>query len=184
MVESAPFAGGIAAGFAPLFSKRLEAGLSKFKSVGNCMKKQYNRALRVDYNKGILDKLQNLISNRIEPVPRQARSGKRGAGRRNSEKVKKRKLVFLQNSPDYCRMNATAGYKGMVGRVWETDPNSPSQKQEVRKYMNLCRQCGLYVKKKVVDVVTSCNCKFEWCCKVSCESCHKKQVRIQCVARA
>lgn len=158
--------------------------LSSFRTTGNYLKKQYNRALRVDYNKGnnVMDKLDNLITNRIEPIPRQARSGKRGgAGRKNAEKVKKRKLVYMQKSPDYCRMNATAGYKGMVGRVWETDPNSPSQKQEVRKYMNLCRQCRLYVKKKVVDVVTSCNCKFEWCCNVSCQSCHKKQVRIQCV---
>ena len=27
------------------------------------------------------------------------------------KKVKARKLVFLHSSPDYCRMNITAGYK-------------------------------------------------------------------------
>ena len=66
--------------------------------------------------------------------------------RSHQQQVKKRKLVFLQSSPDYCRykntishqtfsdliiiftfmiirMNVTAGYKGVVGRTCKTDPN-------------------------------------------------------------
>ena len=76
---------------------------------------------------------------------------------RPKQRVKKRKLVFLHSSPDYCRyspasllpiisvfpvnylnisiifcrspqyslsrMNTSAGYKGVVGRTCETDPN-------------------------------------------------------------
>ena len=73
--------------------------------------------------------------------------------------MKKRKLVFLQPSPNYCRMNATAGYKGLVGRVCRTDPNSPNQETKMKKCINMCKQCGLYVRRKTIDVVTSCNCK-------------------------
>ena len=67
--------------------------------------------------------------------------------RSHQQQVKKRKLVFLQSSPDYCRfieyrishqnvsnliiiftfmiirMNVTTGYKGVVGRTCKTDPN-------------------------------------------------------------
>lgn len=154
--------------------------ISDFKEVGTFLKKQYKRALRVDYNAGALDRLENLMSNRIDRVPRNQRDRRRTARAQTQQKVKKRKLVFLQSSPDYCRMNATAGYKGVIGRTCETDPKSPDPKGTIRKCTKLCRECGLYVKKKVVDVVTSCNCKFEWCCKVTCQSCHKKQIKITC----
>ena len=66
---------------------------------------------RVDYNAGALDRLENLMSNRIDRVPRNQRDRRRTARAQTQQKVKKRKLVFLQSSPDYCRMNATAGYK-------------------------------------------------------------------------
>lgn len=159
--------------------------VSEFKEVGKFLKKQYKRALRVDYDDDNSDQLDNLMSNRIERrVPRNQRDKRRSARAEtltgSQQKVKKRKLVFLQSSPDYCRMNVTAGYKGVIGRTCESDPKSPDPRGTIRKCTKLCRQCGLYVRKKVVDVVTSCNCKFEWCCKVSCQSCHKKQVKITC----
>ena len=46
-----------------------------------------------------------------------------------------------------------------MGRTCQTDPTNPHSRAQVRKCTNLCRDCGLYVKKKVVDVVTSCNCR-------------------------
>ena len=51
------------------------------------------------------------MSNRIDRVPRNQRDRRRTARAGTRQKVKKRKLVFLKSSPDYCRMNATAGYK-------------------------------------------------------------------------
>ena len=86
--------------------------LSDFKQTGKYLKKQYKRALRVDYSDGALDKLDIVMSNRIDRVPRYQRD--RRAMREQQKlknQVKKRKLVFLQSSPDYCRMNVTAGYK-------------------------------------------------------------------------
>ena len=135
--------------------------LSDFKDTGKYLKKQYKRALRVDYNNGGLDKLDNLMSNRIERVPRYQRDRRAMQERKKKlkTKVKKRKLVFLKSSPDYCRMNVTAGYKGVMGRTCETDPTSADSKAQIRKCTSLCRNCGMYVKKKVVEVVTSCNCK-------------------------
>lgn len=150
--------------------------LGQFRETGKYLKKQYRRALRVDYNDGGLDRPENLLSNRIDRVPRQ-RDRRAMEARKVKKKVKKRKLVFLHSSPDYCRMNITAGYKvrhtarlgpshsplsqGVMGRTCQTDPASPHSRAQVRKCTNLCRDCGLYVKKKVVDVVTSCNCRYD-----------------------
>ena len=87
--------------------------LGEFRETGKYLKKQYKRALRVDYSQGGLDSRDNVMSNRIDRVPRYQRD--RRAMREKQKKlktqVKKRKLVFLQSSPDYCRMNMTAGYK-------------------------------------------------------------------------
>ena len=84
--------------------------LGEFRVTGKYLKKQYKRALRVDYNDGELDRPENLMSNRIDRVPRQ-RDRRAMEARKVKKTVKKRKLVFLQSSPDYCRMNITAGYK-------------------------------------------------------------------------
>ena len=84
--------------------------LGEFRATGKYLKKQYKRALRVDYNDGELDRPENLMSNRIDRVPRQ-RDRRAMEARKVKKTVKKRKLVFLQSSPDYCRMNITAGYK-------------------------------------------------------------------------
>ena len=46
-----------------------------------------------------------------------------------------------------------------MGRSCETDPNHRDPRAQVRKCTKLCRDCGMYVKRKVVDVVTTCNCK-------------------------
>lgn len=149
--------------------------LPDFPEVGKYLKRQYKRALRVDYNAGALDRPENLLSNRIDRAPRSQR-----VARAQQQQVKKRKLVFLQSSPDYCRMNVTAGYKGVIGRTCKTDPNSRDPRGDLRACTRLCRDCGLYIHRKEVQVITSCYCRFEWCCKVTCESCNKTQTEITC----
>ena len=46
-----------------------------------------------------------------------------------------------------------------MGRTCQTDPTAPDSRAQIRKCTALCRDCGLYVRKKVVEVVTSCNCR-------------------------
>ena len=162
--------------------------LGDFKQVGNYLKKQYKNAAKVDYSNGILElelkraekEQQHEISNAIETRSNSVTRGRRTAKQLNEQKIKKRKLVFLQPSPDYCTLNPQLGYKGVRGRTCEVDPTTPNQTEQIRKCTSLCTSCGMYAMKQVVDVVTSCNCKFEWCCKITCDTCHKKQIRITC----
>jgi len=96
--------------------------LSDFSEVGKYLKRQYSRALRVDYNAGNLQRPGSLLSNRIDRTSRAQRVARAQAAPAE-QRVKRRKLVFLASSPDYCRRNSTAGYRGVVGRTCTTDPN-------------------------------------------------------------
>ena len=154
-----------------------------FKQVGNYLKKQYKQAAKVDLSNGILEpelkRAAEEISNSMESSNSVTR-GRRTAKQSQESKIKKRKLVFLKPSPDYCTLNPYLGYKGVQGRTCEVDLTAHDQTEQIRKCTNLCTSCGMYAVKQVVDVVTSCNCKFEWCCKITCDTCHKKQIRITC----
>ena len=78
--------------------------------MGAYLKKQYRRALRVDLAGEEAGRRESLASNRIERgAPH--RGSAAGAGAVLGQRVKRRALVFLQSSPDYCQPNATEGYQ-------------------------------------------------------------------------
>ena len=156
--------------------------LGEFRTVGRYLKKQYKRAAKVDLSNGILKKLENHKTNNIQKTNFMKSRNRRTSVSMKEMKIKKRKLVFLHPSPDYCRLNTKLGYKGVLGKTCEVDPDSKDQTDQIRKCTNLCTSCGLQVKKMVVDFVSSCNCKFEWCCKMSCQTCHKKKILITCTS--
>ena len=61
------------------------------------------------------------------------------------EKVKKRKLVFLADSPNYCRTNLAEGTQGVLGRTCSAEPGNPSATETVETCTRLCKQCGFKV---------------------------------------
>ena len=65
-----------------------------------------------------------------------------------SSKVKKRHIVFLKDSPDYCLASSSSkigSHQGVLGRKCSADPNSPNPEAGVKKCSKLCRSCGLKV---------------------------------------
>ena len=175
--------------------------LGDFRDVGVFLKRQYKAALRVDFSNGVLKRLQHqqqqqqqrgkalnvasLANNRVSRNSRDRRTSSSNGSEEpetiaTAPRIKKRTLVFLQQSPDYCRTIPALGHKGVAGRTCMADPNSPDPTADIRQCAQLCRSCGLVAKKQVVEVTTSCNCRFEWCCKITCQTCHKKQIRITC----
>ena len=66
-----------------------------------------------------------------------------------SSKVKKRHIVFLKDSPDYCLASSSSSkigsHQGVLGRKCSADPNSPNPEAGVKKCSKLCRSCGLQV---------------------------------------
>ncbi|XP_013402385.1 protein Wnt-8b [Lingula anatina] len=138
--------------------------LPDFRDVGNWLKKKYQRAIRVDSINGEL------------------RNARRNQGLMS---VSKNDLVYLEHSPNYCKANLTAGSFGTVGRecIKPRKKDKGSTRWERKSCRRLCTSCGLKVRKRYVEVTSSCNCKFQWCCSVKCETCRQKVVKFTCALR-
>ena len=73
---------------------------------------------------------------RIEPVEDE---------RNPEEKLKKRLIIFLNDSPDYCKADEKNGYLGVLGRKCSSDPSDPNGRINIKMCTKLCRGCGLKV---------------------------------------
>ncbi|RXN22101.1 lymphocyte cytosolic 2-like isoform X1 [Labeo rohita] len=84
--------------------------------------------------------------------------------------IARTELIYLEDSPDYCAKNLSLGLPGTEGRECVQHGESLTQ-WERRSCRRLCHECGLRVEERRTEIVSSCNCKFHWCCTVKCENC-------------
>lgn len=90
------------------------------------------------------------------------------------------RLIYSEESPDYCTANATLASRGTLGRTCSRRKGPEVGNEERKSCRNLCKKCGYRVKKSRKRVIKTCNCKFKWCCQVECESCAKEEVTLTC----
>ncbi|CAG0898523.1 unnamed protein product [Darwinula stevensoni] len=155
-------------------------GLAPFRSVGDFLKKQYRKAVRMDSLNGN-EAEKNAIHVRRAAGPRRGKGKRQGQGQGRG--ISKRTLVYLEPSPDYCSHNVTAETKGTLGRECSRERGPGVSPSERRSCRNLCRDCGLRVASYTVNQESSCNCKFHWCCHVTCDTCKERLKRYICVSR-
>lgn len=80
------------------------------------------------------------------------------------------RLVYISDSPNYCKPDTILGITGTLNR--ECERNSCTK---------LCSNCGHRKHSVVRKVVNNkCNCKFHWCCKVTCSTCVEKKLVTKC----
>ncbi|XP_066963899.1 protein Wnt-5b-like [Macrobrachium rosenbergii] len=115
--------------------------LAPFREVGDLLKEKYDGATEVKINRR--GKLQ--VKHPQFNVP-------------TAED-----LVYLSDSPDYCRRNNTVGSLGTVDRIC----NKTSQGMDGCGL--LC--CGRGYNSQKVTLKERCHCKFHWCCFVECKTC-------------
>ncbi|XP_058455685.1 protein Wnt-5 [Malaya genurostris] len=72
-------------------------------------------------------------------------------------------LVYLDESPDWCRNNRQLKWPGTHGRVCNKTSSG------LDGCAILC--CGRGYNTKKIVVKERCNCKFQWCCQVKCDIC-------------
>lgn len=139
--------------------------LSDFRAVGNYLRIKYSHAEKLDIdqkrmNAGNSADIQGAIMDALGSIAQS-------------------ELIYLQDSPDYCRKNASLGAHGTEGRECLLHGQGLTQ-GERRSCRRLCHECGLRVEEKRTEVMSSCNCKFHWCCKVHCEDCAHVTVKHVC----
>ena len=90
-------------------------------------------------------------------------------------KVNSDKMVHFTNSRDYCKANPVFNINGVAGRDCTLNENNTSSSNHCN---NLCCDHGYetYTKREA----KLCNCKFVWCCKVECDTCHEKITKHRC----
>lgn len=139
--------------------------LPEFREVGTYLKEKYHKALKVDLLQGAGNS-----------------AASRGAIAETFSSISKKELVHLEDSPDYCLENKTLGLLGTEGRECLKRGKALS-KWEKRSCQRLCGDCGLAVEERRAEMVSSCNCKFHWCCAVRCEQCRKRVTKYYCVRK-
>ena len=103
----------------------------------------------------------------------------RGAIADTFRSISTRELVHLEDSPDYCLENKTLGLLGTEGRECLRRGRALGR-WERRSCRRLCGDCGLAVEERRAETVSSCNCKFHWCCAVRCEQCRRRVTKYFC----
>ncbi|XP_066988262.1 protein Wnt-8b-like isoform X2 [Macrobrachium rosenbergii] len=147
--------------------------LTNFTVIADRLKKQYRQAVKIEV-----------------PVNVNAAEGKTSSSE-NSRKVPwngsilsfvgLRKLVYIEESPDYCLANETMGWSGARGReCLEVDIDTDVTKSTLKSCRHLCRRCGLSIERQVTSMTVACNCNFIWCCTMACDSCVKEVVKYTC----
>lgn len=90
-----------------------------------------------------------------------------------------REMVYLDDSPNYCgNAKRSSGSGSSEAANWESVrgrrcATSQSTEEEMSACKELCSACGLRIRWKEVITKRSCNCKFNWCCNVTCDVCEE-----------
>ncbi|XP_005989420.1 protein Wnt-8 [Latimeria chalumnae] len=142
--------------------------LAEFREIGNYLKVKHDQAQKLE-----MDKRRMRAGNSADI---------RGAIAEAFGMVTPTELIYLENSPDYCVRNISLGLHGTEGRECLQSGKNLSQ-WEKRSCKRLCTECGLRVEEKRTEIISSCNCKFHWCCTVKCEQCLQVVTKHYCSKR-
>uniref|UniRef100_A0A914GVF1 Protein Wnt n=1 Tax=Globodera rostochiensis TaxID=31243 RepID=A0A914GVF1_GLORO len=133
--------------------------LPPIRQIGNILQAKYRQAKRIQINsRGNMQFDEPLAMLDASTATRHQRQQQQ---RRKNRALTD--LVFLDVSPDYCRIDRTDGTIGTQGRVCSNDPHASNSCDL------LC--CGRGFESHIEETVSKCNCKFQWCCHVVCETC-------------
>ncbi len=125
--------------------------MSLFREVGESLRQRFDGASHVRYSNK---------KRRLVPASR------------HMKKPSKTDLVYLRESPDFCKSDPALGWYGTHGRRC----NRTSYGLEGCNLM--C--CGRGYSTVVETVEEDCNCKFFWCCRVVCDNCVTREERHYC----
>ncbi|XP_058062878.1 protein Wnt-2 isoform X2 [Anopheles bellator] len=138
--------------------------LPSFHAIGSIMMKKYRLAKLVYVIPSTNHSARRLAQKRKRQIPQNEKNRESG-----SPSPKRTELVYLQASPNYCERNISIGVPGTVGRTCNRTSNNEDRCDL------LC--CGRGYNTHQNVRIWQCNCKFKWCCAVTCDICteHKEE---------
>ncbi|XP_058125976.1 protein Wnt-2 [Anopheles ziemanni] len=140
--------------------------LPSFHVIGNTMMKKYRKAKLVHVPATSSNGQLVLKRKGNKPPP------KDGKAKSDSQNPKRSELVYLQPSPNYCERNISIGILGTVGRSCNRTSTA------IDRCDLLC--CGRGYNTHQTVRSWQCNCKFKWCCTVTCDICTERKEEYTC----
>ncbi|KAF5277383.1 hypothetical protein FQA39_LY06196 [Lamprigera yunnana] len=128
--------------------------VSPFFKIAELIRHRYKKAIRTN----LLNKVDSL--EETPPITT-----------KKIEHISNHQLVYLEKSPNYCISDGARSWPGTKGRTCSRSKLKTATHMEKRSCRNICRQCGLKVRKHVREIKKNCNCSFKWCCEVKCNVC-------------
>lgn len=161
-----------------------------FAVVGRYLKEAYGKAMKLSSSasgfknkervkKGIVDQLSLSSISTVAGINANT-SPSKSRLQQEMGNLPATRLAFTEDAPDYCSINGTT--RATLGRICSRRKGPGVPVDERRSCRNLCKACGLKVRKQHKKVATTCNCKFTWCCQVHCLSCVHDETVFVCAA--
>ncbi|XP_063050001.1 protein Wnt-8a-like [Engraulis encrasicolus] len=164
--------------------------LADFRDVGNYLKVKHDQAQLLEMDKRRVragNSARANAGNVATATTDNHSNGNRGGILAEAfTTVARSELIYLESSPDYCARNLSLGLHGTEGRecLQSGDNNNLNLSQwEKRSCRRLCHECGYRVEQRRVETSSSCNCKFHWCCTVTCDTCTQVVTKYYCAPR-
>ena len=152
--------------------------MPEFRVIGNQLLDRYSQAMQLkdERIRNRVQKLESLVNRRHN---RQAEN--------KYERSERDELVFIDSSPNFCKLNANFDTPGTSGRLCSTvsltGKNATISANLVSfdsksLCTHLCCGRGFYSVETVTE--EECDCQFQWCCSVKCKVCKKKVIKYFC----
>lgn len=131
--------------------------LPKFREIGYVLKDKYNKAVHVEAVRA--NRLRQPTFLKVKKT-------------HGYQKPLESDLVYIERSPNYCEEDAKTGSVGTQGRLCNrTSPHTDGCDL-------MC--CGRGYNTHQYTKVWQCNCKFQWCCFVKCNTCSERTEVFTC----
>nr|XP_057931975.1 protein Wnt-7b isoform X3 [Doryrhamphus excisus] len=131
--------------------------LPKFREIGYVLKDKYNEAVHVEVVRA--SRLRQPTHLKVKQT-------------QGYRKPMDTDLVYIERSPNYCEEDAATGSVGTRGRLCNrTSPHTDGCDL-------MC--CGRGYNTHQYTKVWQCNCKFQWCCFVKCNTCSERTEVFTC----
>ncbi|XP_059402377.1 protein Wnt-7b-like isoform X1 [Carassius carassius] len=131
--------------------------LPKFREIGYVLNDKYNKAVHVEVVRA--SRLRQPTFLKVKKT-------------HGYQKPLETDLVYIERSPNYCEEDAKTGSVGTQGRLC----NRTSLHTDGCDLM--C--CGRGYNTHQYTKVWQCNCKFQWCCFVKCNTCSERTEVFTC----